>query len=135
MSISIRLRAILLATFAAIIVTAQPPSPDEDALYRRALSLIEANQFDRARLTLSTLLNVYPKTGLRAPANTAIRTSWVRQGIADPDAFLLFQEAQTRVAAGKREAALLAFETLVNVYPASDCARQAKHAIAALQPK
>ena len=73
-------------------------------MYDRALRLMEAGQFERARLSLDTLLNAYPKTALRAAARAAIRTSWVRQGIVDPDPMLLFLEGQTRLTAGKRGA-------------------------------
>ena len=48
---------------------------------------------------------------------------------------LLFQEGQTRLTAGKREGALIAFQTLLNVYPASEYAQKARQAVNALQPK
>jgi outer membrane protein assembly factor BamD (BamD/ComL family) len=48
---------------------------------------------------------------------------------------LLFQEGQTRLTAGKREGALIAFQTLLNVYPASEYAEKARPAIKALEPK
>lgn len=106
---------------------------DEVVLYEQGVKQIEAGQFEKARLSLQTLLNTYPGTPLRTQARAAIRTSWVRQGIADPDPMLLFQEAQTRAAAGKREAALLAYQTLLNLYPSSDYAAKAQRAVEVLQ--
>lgn len=128
-------RAMLIAKTAAIMATGQTRAQGETALYDRALLMIEAGQFERARLSLDTLLNAYPKTALRAEARAAICTSWVRQGIADPDPMLLFQEGQTCLTAGKEEAALIAFETLINVYPGSEYAQKAKQAIKALRSK
>lgn len=125
----------LIAMTAAVMAAGQARPQEENRLYDRALLLIEAGQFERARLSLDTLLNAYPKTALRAEAQAAIRTSWVRQGIGDPDPMLLFQEGQIRLTDGKREGALIAFQTLINVYPASEYAQKARQAINALQPK
>ena len=103
-------RAVLIAMTAAIMAAGQTRSQDESTLYDRALILIEAGQFERARISLETLLNTNPQTVLRAEIRAAIRRSWVRQGISDPDPMLLFQEGQKRLSAGKREAALIAFQ-------------------------
>ena len=112
----------------------RPPATGETVLYARGLKQIEAGQLDKARLSLQTLINTYSLTPLRAQARAAIRTSWIRQGIADPDPLLLFLEGQTRATAGKREAALLAFQTLINLYPLSDYAEKARRAVSVLQP-
>jgi outer membrane protein assembly factor BamD (BamD/ComL family) len=133
--LSVPARVMLIAMTAAVMAAGQARPQEETSLYDRALRLIEAGQFERARLSLDTLLNAYPKTALRAEARAAIRTSWVRQGIVDPDPMLLFQEGQTRLTAGKREGALIAFQTLLNVYPASEYAEKARQAIKALEPK
>jgi outer membrane protein assembly factor BamD (BamD/ComL family) len=130
----IQTRAMLIALAAAIMAAGQTRPQEEAVLYDRALTQIEAGQFEKARLSLQTLLNINPQTALRAKARAAIRTAWVRQGISDPDPMLLFQEGQTRLTAGKREAALIAFETVINVYPASEYAEKAKEAIRDLQP-
>lgn len=134
-TLSIPSRVILIAATAAIMAAGQARPQEETSLYDRALLLMEAGQFERARLSLDTLLNAYPKTALRVEARAAIRTSWVRQGIVDPDPMLLFQEGQTRLTAGKREGALIAFQTLLRVYPASEYAEKARQAIKALEPK
>ena len=107
---------------------------DPFVLYEQGLNQVEAGQFDNARLSLQTLINTYPLTPLRAQARAAIRASWIQQGIADPDPMLLFLEGQTRATAGKREAALLAFRTLINLYPLSDYAEKVKRAIRVPQP-
>ena len=133
--LSVPARVMLIAMTAAVMATGQTHPQEETSLYDRALRLIEAGQFERARLSLDTLLNAYPKTALRAAARAAIRTSWVRQGIVDPDPMLLFLEGQTRLTAGKREVALIAFQTLLNVYPASEYAEKARQSIKALEPK
>ena len=112
----------------------RPPATGETLLYEQGLKQIEAGQLDKARLSLQTLINTYPLTPLRVHARAAIRTSWIQQGIADPDPMLLFVEGQTRATAGNREAALLAFQTLINLYPLSDYAEKAKRAVSVLQP-
>lgn len=134
-TLSIPSRVMLIAATAAVMAAGQARPQEETSLYDRALRLMEAGQFERARLSLDTLLNAYPKTALRAAARAAIRTSWVRQGIVDPDPMLLFQEGQNRLTAGKREGALIAFQTRLHVYPASECAAKARQAIEALEPK
>ena len=92
-----------------------------------------AGQFERARLTLQTLINMYPATPLRQQARAAIRTSWIREGVSDPDPMLLYQEGQARASAGKTEAALLAFRTLINSYPRSEYALKAKASASVLE--
>lgn len=105
----------------------------DGALYEQGLRQIEGGQFERARLSLQTLLNVYPSSPLRDPARTAIRTSWIREGMANPDAMLLFQEGQTRLSAGRHDAARLAFQTLINLYPSSEYAVKARRLVDAPQ--
>lgn len=129
------MRAMLITMTVAIMATGQTRSKDEVILYDRALILIEAGEFDRARLFLQTLINTNPQTALREKVRLAIRTSWVRQGISDPDPMLLFVKGQTRLSAGKREAALMAFATLINVYPASEYSQKARQVIRTLQPQ
>ena len=111
------------------------PSPDETALFERGTKQIEAGQFERARLSLQTLINIYPATPLRQQARAAIRTSWIREGVSDPDPMLLYQEGQSRASAGKTEAALLAFQTLINLYPGSEYAVKAKSSASALESR
>jgi outer membrane protein assembly factor BamD (BamD/ComL family) len=129
------LAALMIAVFASAITLAQtrPRSHDATTLYEQGLKQIEAGQFEKARLSLQTLLNTYPDTALREPTRAAIRTSWIRQGVTDPDPMLLFHEGQTRAAAGKREAALLAYQTLINLYPQSDYAEKARQRIDSLE--
>jgi outer membrane protein assembly factor BamD (BamD/ComL family) len=113
---------------------AQARQSIEDAvLYDRGTKLIDAGQFEKARLMMQTLINFYPATPLRQQARAAIRTSWVRQGVVDPDPMLLYQEGQTRAAARNKEAALLAFQTLINLYPTSEYAQKAKQAASTLE--
>jgi TolA-binding protein len=125
----------LIAVAAAGMAAGQARPQAETRLYDRGLLLIEAGEFERARLSLDTLLNDYPKSTLRAEAKAAIRASWVRQGIVDPDPMLLFQEGQSRLTAGKREGALIFFATFINVYPASEYAQKARQTIKALAAK
>lgn len=108
------------------------PSIEEAVLYERGTKLIDAGQFEKARLSLQTLINVYPATPLRRQARASIRTSWIRQGVVDPDPMLLYQEGQTRAAAGNTEAALLALQTLINLYPSSEYAQKAKQSATTL---
>ena len=75
-------RALLIALTATIMAAGQTRAQDETALYDRASLLIEAGQFERARLNLETLVNAYPKTTLRIEVRAAIRKSWVKQGIS-----------------------------------------------------
>ena len=111
----------------------RPSTGDETVLYEQGLKQVEAGQFEKARLSLQTLLNRCPSTQLRGQARAAIRTSWIRQGVTDPDPMLLYQEGQTRAAHGKNEAALLAYQTLINLYPMSDYAAKAKRAVDKLE--
>lgn len=116
-----------MALLASAMAMAQA-HPDE-ALYERGMKQIEARQFERARLSLQTLLNAYPSSPLRTQARAAIRTSWIREGMASPDAMLLFQEGQARLKAGRGDAARLAFQTLINLYPSSEYAAKARRLV------
>jgi TolA-binding protein len=120
-------------TSAVTLAQTRPPTRDETTLYEQGLKQIEAKQFEKARLSLQTLLNTYPDSALTERTRAAIRTSWVREGVADPDPMLLYQEGQTRAAAGKHEAALLAYQTLINLYPRSDYAEKARRRIESLE--
>jgi outer membrane protein assembly factor BamD (BamD/ComL family) len=46
---------------------------------------------------------------------------------------LLYEEGQRRAAAGKPEAALFAYQTLINLYPRSDHAAKARRRIESLE--
>jgi len=118
----------LVATFASA-QDLQKPNPEEKALYDKGIKLIEGGQFEVARFTLQTLLNVYPEGTLAHEAKDAIRTSWIEQGVPEVDAMLLFEEGEARIRAGKYEAARLALQTLINVYPKSSYVTKAKDAI------
>jgi len=122
------LMALLVGALPAGVMAMAQARPD-GALYERGLRQIEAGQFERARLSLQTLLNAYPSSLLRDPARAAIRTSWIREGITNPDAMLLFQEGQTRLSAGRHDAARLAFQTLINLYPSSEYAAKARRLV------
>jgi outer membrane protein assembly factor BamD (BamD/ComL family) len=125
--------AVLFAALSSVSTFAQTrPSIDESVLYERGTKLIDAGEFEKARLSLQTLINSYPATPLRQQAREAIRTSWIRQGVVDPDPMLLYQEGQSRAAAGKTETALLAFQTLINLYPTNEYAQKAKEAVSTL---
>ena len=100
------------------------PSIDEAVLYERGTKLIDAGEFEKARLSLQTLINFYPATSLRQQARAAIRTSSIRQGVVNPDPMLLYQEGKSRAAAGKTETALLSFQTLINLYPRMNMPRK-----------
>lgn len=123
---------IVWLTLAATVTTiAQDvrPAVDEATLYEKGLKQIEAGKFEQARLSLQTMINSYPRSSLRQGARLAIRTSWIKQGIENPDPMLLFQEAQTRAAAGNYEAARLAYQTVINTYSSSASAEKARQAL------
>ena len=126
---------LIVAVFACAVTLAQtrPATRDETTLYEQGLKQIEAKQFEKARLSLQTLLNTYPDSKMRERTRAAIRTSWIQEGVSDPDPMLLYQEGHAREAAGKHEAALLAYQTLINLYPTSDYAAIARRRIASLQ--
>jgi TolA-binding protein len=123
---------VIVLFLAAVPLLAQSPaaeSSDQQALYERGVRFIEEGRYQPGRLALQTLLNAYPETSLASEARAAIRESWVREGIPDVDAFLLYSEGMTRLSAGQHEAARLAFQTLINLYPASEYLPKAKDAI------
>ena len=92
---------------------AQAATPDETALYERAIRLVDEGRYAPARLALQTLLNVYPETGLKA----------------DVDAALLYLAGNARLANRQPAPARLAFQTLINLYPESAYAERARKAI------
>jgi TolA-binding protein len=104
-------------------------APGEQALLDKGLRLINTGRFEAARFTLQTLVNVYPNSSLTKKAKDAIRESWMREGVSDVDALLLYQEGLSRLAQGRYEAARLAWQTLLNISPDSRFAAGAEAAI------
>jgi len=70
--------AIMALAPAALVAQSVPP-PDK-ALYDTGVSDIRNGRFERARLTLQTLINTYKASGMLAPAKLAIADSWYREG-------------------------------------------------------
>lgn len=133
-------RSLLLRIFSSVALAASAaiaqdvvPSAEEKALYEKGIQLIEAGKFEQGRLTLETLINVYPDTSLRHDLRAAVRKSWIAEGVSDPDPMLLFQEARRRERMNQIEAARLAYSTLIHVYPSSDYAVEANKALRELQ--
>jgi outer membrane protein assembly factor BamD (BamD/ComL family) len=126
--VAVFLLMVLVAAF-TLVQGAQKLNSEERALYDKGTKLIEYRQFESARFTLQTLINVYPDSPLVYEAKAAIRTSWVKQGFTDVDAMLLFEEGEARLRARKYEASRFVFQTLINAYPKSRYVLRAKDAI------
>ena len=71
--------SMLIALFPAFLIAQGAGQPDR-VLYDSAISDIQHNRFERARLTLQTLANTYSTSEYLAPAKLAIADSWYREG-------------------------------------------------------
>jgi outer membrane protein assembly factor BamD len=69
----------IMALAPAALVAQSVPQPDK-ALYDAGVSDLRSGRFERARLTLQTLINTYQASGMLAPAKLAIADSWYREG-------------------------------------------------------
>lgn len=130
----VRLAALALVFSCASAAQEHSSAAPERMLYEKGAKLLAQGRFELARLTLETLTNAYPRTAWRQSARAAIRESWIREGIANVDAMMLFQEGQTHAAAGRPDEAKLAWQTLVNRYPYTDFAGKVKARIRELDP-
>src|SRR5579864_2566961 len=63
----------------AALVAPNVPEPDQ-VLYTHAVGDIQQRRYERARLTLQTLINTYDSSALLPQAKFAIADSWYREG-------------------------------------------------------
>jgi outer membrane protein assembly factor BamD (BamD/ComL family) len=85
-------------------------------LFDTALHDEQTGKLQRARLTLQTLINTYPRSPLAAQARTEL-------GAVD-----LFQEGRERLQDGSAGSAVVTFRTVAQVYPESPLAQRAEAA-------
>jgi outer membrane protein assembly factor BamD len=71
--------SILIALVPAFLIAQGTRQPDR-VLYDSAISDIQHSRFERARLTLQTLVNTYSASEYLAQAKLAIADSWYREG-------------------------------------------------------
>lgn len=71
--------SILIALVPAFLIAQGAKQPDR-VLYDSAVSDIHHKRFERARLTLQTLINTYSTSEYLAQAKLAIADSWYREG-------------------------------------------------------
>jgi outer membrane protein assembly factor BamD len=69
----------IMALAPTALVAQGVPQPDK-ALYYAGVGDVQNGRFERARLTLQTLINTYKASEMLAPAKLAIADSWYREG-------------------------------------------------------
>jgi outer membrane protein assembly factor BamD len=70
---------VILASAPGALFAQNVRQPDQ-VLYDKAVNDIQHHRYQRARLTLQTLVNTYEDSALMAPAEFAIADSWYREG-------------------------------------------------------
>jgi len=70
----------LTLAYAPAVVTAQSPRQPDEALYKSGVADVQDGRYERARLTLQTLINTYDTSPLLQPAKVTMADSWFRQG-------------------------------------------------------
>jgi hypothetical protein len=88
-------------------------------LFQTGVQDAESGKLERARLTLQTLVNAFPRDPLALTAKTEI------------EVIELYQEGQRLAGEGRFDAAEFTFHTLISVYPESPLAKQAEAAMQA----
>ena len=106
-----------LASLFLLTVSAAAMPDAAQSLFDTGVKDVESGKFQRARLTLQTLINTYPEDPLAAEAKAEI------------DATRLYEEGQDRMRRGRFEAAEFTFQTLLSVYPESPLVKQAEEAM------
>src|SRR5581483_10221619 len=106
---------LLVLALASVALLAQKPQPDKE-LYDSAISDIQHKRFDRARMSLQTLVNTYDASEFLIPAKYAIADSWYREG-------------------GKHglEQAEAEFQDFLKLYPNAPQATQARELLSKIQ--
>ncbi len=88
-------------------------------LFQTGVRDAESGKLERARLTLQTLVNAYPRDPLTPSAKAEI------------EVIELYQEGQRLAGEGRFDAAEFTFHTLISVYPESPLVKQAEAAMQA----
>ncbi len=96
-----------------------PPQAAERSLFDKGQKLVTAGRGEVGRLTLQTLINVYPESSLVPQAEALIRESWATEEKQDLEAVGLLAAAEEKLKAGKVDSGKLALQTLINLYPAN----------------